>query len=319
MRSAILALLALLVAVLTVSCGGSDDGKSSTDEPEAVVAAEGQRDSGEQAEEPTSTGSEPANASDTAEDEPAPDEPDGAATGGPSAATRAAFLDCLAEEGIELGGATDGQAPVDEATATARERCAEEVGLDPDLAGQRGGAGGFAGGGGFGEGGFGEGGFGARILTCLGEQGLSIDGIGSLADLGLGQGRQGGLDADAAQGLDPADAIRAVAELLEIDPDDPAVVAAFEACFLDAGGPGRLGGAPISGDESLIEAIASCLQAQGIAAELDASADADGQFSGLIALAEQLSLDLTDPVTLPALQACLLDPSAGEAADGDAG
>ena len=171
-----------------------------------------------------------------------------------------------------------------------------------------------------GEGGFGEGGFGgARILTCLGEQGLSIDGIESLADLGLGQGRQGGLDADAAEGFDPADAIRAVAELLEIDPDDPAVVAVFEACFLDAGGPGRLGGAPISGDESLIEAIASCLQAQGIAAELDASADADGQLGGLIALAEQLSLDLTDPVTLPALQACLLDPSAGEAADGDAG
>ena len=309
----------LLVAVLTVACGGSDDGESSTNEREALVAAEGQGDSGEQAEEPTSTG-EPANSGDTAEDEPAPDEPDGAATGGPSAATRAAFLDCLAEEGIELGGATDEQAPVDEATVAARERCAEEAGLDPDLAGQRGGAGGFAGGGGVAEGGFGEGGFGgARILTCLGEQGLSVDGIESLADLGLGQGRQGGLDADAAEGFDRADAIRAVAELLEIDPDDPTVVAAFEACFLDAGGPGRPGGAPISGDGSLIEAIASCLQALGIAAEVDASADADGQFSGLIALAEQLSLDLTDPVTLPALQACLLDPSAGEAADGDAG
>ena len=285
-----------------------------------MVAAEGQGNSGERAEEPTSTGSEPVSDGDAVEDEPAPDEPDGAATGGPSAATRAAFLDCLAEEGIELGGATEGQAPVDEATGAARERCAEEAGLDPDLAGQRGGAGGFAGGGGFGEGGFGEGGFGgARILTCLGEQGLSIDGIESLADLGLGQGRQGGLDAEAAEGFDRADAIRAVAELLEIDPDAPAVVAAFEACFLDAGGPGRLGGAPISGDESLIEAIASCLQAQGIAAELDASADADGQFSGLIALAEQLSLDLTDPVTQPALQGCLLDPSASEAADGDAG
>ena len=183
-RSAILALLTLLVAVLIVACGGSDDGNGSTDEAEAVVAAEGQGDSGEQAEEPSSTGGEPANAGDTAVDEPAQEEPDGAATGGPSAATRAAFLDCLTEEGIELGGGTDGQAPVDEATAASRERCAEEAGLDPDLAGQRGGAGGFAGGGGFGAGGFGEGGVGgARILACLGEQGLSIDGIESLADL----------------------------------------------------------------------------------------------------------------------------------------
>jgi len=145
------------------------------------------------------------------------------------------------------------------------------------------------------------------------------EGVARRLDVRQGETSPGGLDADAGEGFDPADAIRAVAELLEIDPDDPAVMAAFEACFADAGGPGRLGGAPISGDESLIEAIASCLQAQGIAAELDASADADEQFSGLIALAEQLSLDLTDPVTLPALQACLIDASAGEAAGGDAG
>ena len=110
-----------------------------------------------------------------------------------------------------------------------------------------------------------------------------------------------------------------MAERLAIDPDDPAVIAAFEACFVDAGGPGRLGGAPLSDDESLIEAITSCLQAQGIDMEQDPSAEADEQFSGLIALAEQLGLDLTDPNVLPALQACLLDPSGGEAVDGDAG
>ena len=263
----VLYLFTLAIAVFAIACGGG-----SAAAPDSAAVSEGAVDS-------------PDDADDT-----------GAALGanGGAAPTGAfqALQDCLAERGLSPTNDGDGPFQLDEDVAAAREECATEAGLDPDVAA---------------FGGFG----GTQIVTCLGEQGVPIEGIESLADLGLGGGGQRGFGGNGGQGSDPAAAAAALAERLGLDPEDP-LLAAAAACFGQFdGGVGGRGGGPNAGVGSVVDRVASCLEEQGFEVErddVDPSDAADSQFTGLGVIADQLGLDLTDPDTLSAVQSCLRRP-----------
>ncbi len=292
MRPVVFARLGILIiATLAVACGGSSAANETPDPAgaEAAVVAE---------EAPIE------DSRDTESDDSAEAAPTSAAIPALTADFEA-FQACLAERGLTPGARGDGSAQVDQDTAAARQECAAEVGPDPDA----GGFAGFGGGRGLGD---------TQILSCLGEQGVSIEGIDALADLGRGPGGQDG-PGGAGQGFDAEAFVATLAERLGLDPEDPTLAGAVEACVGQfAGGFGRGGGGANAGAGDVVERVASCLEDEGFTVERSVAAEPDdAPFTGLVALAGQLGLDLTDPEILPAIQACLANPpTQGE--DGDA-